>query len=156
MIRFIDLRHHTDDLAGSRFAFFDTVTDTFVADDMGCQVWEAIGQFAQGYKLTAAHPLERFVGLTPEWAKHAVPDREVFKVEAFPALEDRFSVGHATNEDGSAQCHMPLSPLVLGAMQGRSVAYFYGEQAYGYDGTIGAIEGAIVIDFDAEVEDQSW
>ena len=71
MIRFIDLRHHADDLAGDRFAFFDTVTDTFVADDMGCQVWDTIGEFASGYQPTETHPLSRFVGLTPEWAKHA-------------------------------------------------------------------------------------
>ncbi len=151
MIRFIDLRHVAEDLGGDRFAFFDTVTDRFIEDDMKCHTWETIGQFAQGYKPTEVQPLSRFVGLTPEWAKHAVPDREVFKVELHSIVQ-----ATARNRDESAMCHVPLSPLVLNAMQGRKVAYFYGEQAYGFDESVGAIEGQIVIDFDAEAEGPTW
>ncbi len=151
MIRFIDLRHVSEDLGGARFAFWDTVVDRFVFDAMKDQAWETIGQFAQGYNPTESQPLSRFVGLTPEWAKHAVPDREVFKVELHSAVQ-----ATARNQDESATCHVPLSPLVLNAMQGRKVAYFYGEQAYGFDQSVGAIEGQIVIDFDAEAEGPTW
>lgn len=153
MIRFIDLRHHTDDLAGDRFAFFDTLTNTFVTDDMGCQVWETIGQFDQGYN--GPHKLARFVELTPEWAKHAAPDREVYKLEVRDG-DDVMPHAHAQNEDGSAACHVPLAPVVLEALAGRKCAYFYGSQVFAYDDTIGAIEGQIVIDFNAEAEGQTW
>lgn len=71
MIRFIDLRHHHEDM-GERFAFWDTVTNRFIEDDMKCQAWETIGEFAQGYQ---GDELDRFVGLTPEWAKHAVSEQ---------------------------------------------------------------------------------
>ncbi len=67
MIRFIDLRHHTEDLGGDRFAFWDTVTDTFVTDDIGCQTWETIDQFTEGY--LGPQKIERFIALTPGWAK---------------------------------------------------------------------------------------
>lgn len=153
MIRFIDLRHHTDDLAGCRFAFYDTVTDRFVEDDINGHTWETINQFAQGYN--GSHEIARFVALTPEWAKHAAPDKEAFKLE----IEDQGSMrayATARNLDGSAACHVPLSPSILQAMQGRSVAYFYGEQTYGIEKNIGAIEGQIVINFSDEAEGESW
>ncbi len=67
MIRFIDLRHHEGDISG-RFAFWDTVTDRFVSDDIGCQAWDTIDEFAQGYRGTEA---DHFMRLTPEWAKTA-------------------------------------------------------------------------------------
>lgn len=162
MIRFIDLRHHADDI-GERFAFWDTVIDRFVSDDMGNQAWETIGQFAQGYKPTDSQPLKRFVGLAPEWAKHSPPEREVYKIELrvadgmpLPGAPRQLTHAHAQNEDGSAACHVPLSPLVLGALQGRKITYFYGEQVYGYDASVGAIEGQIVIDFNDEAEGQTW
>ncbi len=72
LIRFIDLRHHADDI-GDRFAFWDTVTDRFVSDDMGCQAWTTIDEFVQGYQ---GDELDRFVGLTPEWAKRAPAQEE--------------------------------------------------------------------------------
>lgn len=145
MIRFIDLRHVADDI-GERFAFWDTVTDRFVADDMGCQAWDTIGDFAQGYQ---GDELPRYVGLTPEWAKHAAPEREVYKLEVRDG-DDVRPHAHAQNEDGSAACHVPLAPVVLEALAGRKLAYFYGSQVLAYDETIGAIEGQVVIDFSAE------
>lgn len=152
MIRFVDLRHVAEDLGGYRFAFWDTVTDRFISDDVGWQAWKTIGHFAQGYQ---GNELERFVGLTPEWAKHAAPEREIFKLEVRDAA-DTLPHAHACNENGSAACRVPLSPLVLEALQGRLVAYFYGAQVLAYDETIGAIEGQIVIDFDDEAESQKW
>lgn len=152
MIRFIDLRHVAEDIGGDRFAFFDTVTCAFVTDNMDCQTWGTIGEFAQGY---GGIELARFVQLTPEWAKHAEPEREVYKLE----VKDHGSMrahAHACNEDDSATCHVPLAPVVLEAMAGRKVAYFYGAQVLAYDETIGAIEGQIVIDFNAEAKDQTW
>ncbi len=41
MIRFIDLRHHEEDI-GDRFAFWNTVTDRFISDDMDRQAWTTI------------------------------------------------------------------------------------------------------------------
>lgn len=153
MIRFIDLRHVAEDI-GERFAFWNTVTDRFIADDMGDQAWETIGDFIQGYN--GSYELARFVRLTPEWAKHAALEREVFKLEVDLATADSMPMARATNKDGSAQCVVPLSPLVLGALQGRKLAYFYGEQVFGVDASVGAIEGQIVINFDTEAEGQSW
>lgn len=147
MIRFIDLRHVAEDI-GERFAFWDTVTDRFIADDMGCQAWETIGQFALGY---SGDEIQRFVGLTPEWAKYAPADREVFRVEVIPATSSSVAQAFARNEDGSAGCRIPLSPVVLEALRGRPLVYFWGKQVLTVDEAVGAIEGQIVIDFDDEV-----
>lgn len=152
MIRFVDLRHVADDIGGDRFAFYDTVTDTFVADDMGAQTWETIGDFARGYQ---GDELGRFVDLSPEWAKHAAPEREIFKVEVHREPKT-LPVASATNKSGSACCKVPLAPVVLEALAGREVAYFYGVEAYGFDDEIGAIVGSIVIDFEADAGDQPW
>lgn len=154
MIRFVDLRHA--EIAGYRFAFWDTATDRFV-EAGGDQAWDTL----QGFAL-AAEPegldVPRFVALAPEWARHAPPDREIFKVEIPVQVVDSGGGFEATayNEDRSASCTIPLAPMILEAMAGRSVAYFFGEQTYGVDPSVGAIMGVVAIDFAAEAPEQSW
>lgn len=67
MIRFIDLQHNAYDLGFENdiaFAFFDTVTDTFV-DFGGEQVFEARGDFA---RRSHGHPFrERCLAKIPDW-----------------------------------------------------------------------------------------
>ena len=68
MIRFIDLRHVAEDVGDRRFAFWNTVTDKFIATDFGDQAWSTFDDFAESY---AGDQLDRFKGLTPEWAKRS-------------------------------------------------------------------------------------
>ena len=67
MIRFIDLRHVSEDLGGDRFAFFDTVTNCFISDDIGKHTWVTLSGFIVG---CLDSNLLRYVDLTPEWAKN--------------------------------------------------------------------------------------
>jgi hypothetical protein len=64
MIRFVDLR--SADIAGNRFAFFDTVPDLFVElhDEQAFDTW---ADFEELFKGSGYLDLERFRGLCPEW-----------------------------------------------------------------------------------------
>lgn len=65
MIRFIDLRgQHT----GYRFAFFSTVTDSFISCG-GDQVFDTWEEFE---KVNGEEMLERCKSLCPEWVFHPV------------------------------------------------------------------------------------
>lgn len=72
MIRFIDLRKAQ--IAGGRFAFFDTVTDTFITDDMGDQTWDTVGEFTENYR--SNEELDRFIKLIPKWAEKVIDQDE--------------------------------------------------------------------------------
>lgn len=70
MIRFIDLRHHEEDLAGDRFAFFNTVTGQFLSDDVGTQTWGTLQDFETDISCGPdAEYKDRCVALVPEWLK---------------------------------------------------------------------------------------
>jgi len=62
VIRFIDLR--AADI-GARFAFFDTVTDTFRMYS-GYQVWDNWRDFKQDY---TGDELDRYEALLPDWLR---------------------------------------------------------------------------------------
>lgn len=68
MIRFVDMR--AADIAGSRFAFFDTVKDRFV-QKAGEHAWETWGDFEEVCGMVDPdddqHPIDRFRGLCPAW-----------------------------------------------------------------------------------------
>ena len=66
MIRFIDLRHHEEDLGGERFAFWNTVVDEFVKDAMGCQAWAVMSEFDAGDGDDGY--ASRCASVAPEWA----------------------------------------------------------------------------------------
>lgn len=71
MIRFIDLRHHEGDLGGPRFAFFDTVTDTFMPF-AGEQVFDTLADFREA---AANSPnLDRCIRLCPDWTRTVPPN----------------------------------------------------------------------------------
>ena len=69
MLRFVDVREA--DIGGS-FAFFDTVSDTFVSlgDD---QVWVSARDLAESWRRHygtgdgGTRPLSRFLNLLPDW-----------------------------------------------------------------------------------------
>ena len=62
MKRFVDIRHAN--ICGARFAWYDTVTDIFEthSDETTWDTWD---QFESDYE---GDQLERYRGLTPEWA----------------------------------------------------------------------------------------
>jgi hypothetical protein len=61
MKRFIDLRGQG---TGSRFAWYDTVTDSFETHGT-FQDWDTWAEFEDDYE---GDEIERYKGLTPEWA----------------------------------------------------------------------------------------
>ena len=61
MKRFVDLRKSD---VGYRFAWYDTVYDEFETHG-GEQAWDAFSEFAAVY---AGEQVERYRGLTPQWA----------------------------------------------------------------------------------------
>lgn len=69
MIRFIDMR--AADVAGCRFAFWNTVVDGFVR--LHASAWDTWDEFegefreAAGATFSNSYPLERFKGLCPAW-----------------------------------------------------------------------------------------
>lgn len=73
MIRFVDLRGQD---TGARFAFFDTVPDSWVElDDLG-STWQTWQEFEDAYCQTYAceapdvrEQLERFRDLAPDWTR---------------------------------------------------------------------------------------
>ncbi len=62
VIRFIDIRGQG---TGCRFAFWDTVTDSFVSVD-GDYAWTSWGEFAEFFD-TFADALGRYRSLCPDW-----------------------------------------------------------------------------------------
>lgn len=68
MIRFIDLRHHAEEI-GERFAFWDTVVDRFV-DAGGEQAWSEWAAFAEAVDPAFA---ERCRRLAPSWVHAPSP-----------------------------------------------------------------------------------
>lgn len=68
MIRFIDLRGQE---TGARFAFFDTVTDSFIGPP-SWQTWDTEAELR--IDLQGDPRLERMAGLLPDWAR--VPEAE--------------------------------------------------------------------------------
>lgn len=71
MIRFVDIRHAE---TGYRFAFWDTVTDSFVTF-AGDQAWDTAGEFLISvYAANQKDIAGRFLGLLPEWTKTGVDD----------------------------------------------------------------------------------
>lgn len=60
MKRFIDLREQSTNY---RFAWFDTVTDTF--EDHNGQTWDTWSEFEEDYD---GDDLERYKNLCPDWA----------------------------------------------------------------------------------------
>lgn len=69
MIRFIDLRHHEDDIQ-ARFAFFCTVTDTFIAFG-GEQTFDTVADFQEAAANSSS--LDRCTRLCPDWAHEPDP-----------------------------------------------------------------------------------
>ena len=65
MIRFCDLREA--DIAGGRFAFFDTVVGRFF-ECSGQQAWDTFKDFEIDYRGEYRDGLLRFEKLCPEWA----------------------------------------------------------------------------------------
>jgi hypothetical protein len=61
MKRFIDLRGQG---TGSRFAWYDTVTDSFEKHGT-FQDWDTWDEFEEDYE---GDEIDRYKGLTPEWA----------------------------------------------------------------------------------------
>jgi len=73
VIRFIDLGRQIglDEEWSREFAFFDTITDTFITMD-GEQVWDSWTEFKEAYAGTpwrtrTSWTLERFRSLCPAW-----------------------------------------------------------------------------------------
>lgn len=66
MIRFVDLR---DQDIGARFAFYNTISDTWIeAEDLGT-CWQTWPEFRAAYSnIWNADFLDRLEGLTPAWA----------------------------------------------------------------------------------------
>lgn len=71
MIRFVDLRYQG---IGYRFAFWDTVTNSFM-ELCGSQAWETFGEFedelreeSANLKVETSTLLERCKSLCPSWA----------------------------------------------------------------------------------------
>jgi hypothetical protein len=75
VIRFVDMR--AADIAGSRFAFWNTKTDSFVP--LVSYAWDTWAQFEEEYReehtarFSNSYPLERFRGLCPPWAFEPPP-----------------------------------------------------------------------------------
>ena len=68
MIRFIDLRHHLDDIS-AQFAWWDTITDKFLEYD-GNMAWWCWNNFEHDYHIAKReqdYDLERFKSLCPQW-----------------------------------------------------------------------------------------
>lgn len=65
MIRFVDIRGQG---TGLRFAFWDTVSDTF-CEFNGDQAWESNTDFAESFNLDLDQfsSIERFTALMPDW-----------------------------------------------------------------------------------------
>lgn len=66
MIRFVDMR--AADIAGSRFAFWNTTTDSFVP--LCSYAWGSWAEFESEFEEVGSRlgqPLERFKGLCPPW-----------------------------------------------------------------------------------------
>lgn len=71
MIRFVDLR--PADIAGARFAFWDTVRDEFIKIQ-GATVWETWAEFLDyATSFVDVDFIIRLRGLCPEWV-HEKPD----------------------------------------------------------------------------------
>ncbi|MEJ6003741.1 hypothetical protein [Paucibacter soli] len=79
MIRFVDLRGQK---TGSRFAFFDTVSASFLK--LGeAQCWDDLADLMVSTKhgcATCGIPIEQLVALLPEWAKSPGQDVDSFTV----------------------------------------------------------------------------
>lgn len=79
MIRFVDMR--AADIAGSRFAFWNTTTDSFVP--LIGYAWDTWAEFEEEYqeehtvRFSNNYPLERFKALCPPWAFEPVPEEGV-------------------------------------------------------------------------------
>lgn len=75
MIRFVDMR--SADVAGVRFAFWNTTVDSFVP--LIAYGWDTWTEFEAEYheehttRFSNAHPLERFKGLCPPWVFEPAP-----------------------------------------------------------------------------------
>jgi len=84
VIRFVDLRHVN--LAGSRFAFWDTVTDRFLNID-GCEAFDDFAELCD-YHATSdcTFPLERLVGHLPGWAMTADPKHDADEYDVVQAV----------------------------------------------------------------------
>ena len=78
MIRFVDLR--PAEIAGVRFAFWDTVRDRFVQGLAGEQGWGTWREFVEdmpGRITGTPHDCtDRFLGLVPFWAHSEMPEAE--------------------------------------------------------------------------------
>ncbi len=73
MIRFVDMR--SAEIACVRFAFWNTVTDRFVAVD-GAQGWDTWTEFFEEWNTShgCLVELDRYKGLTPAWAFEEAKD----------------------------------------------------------------------------------
>ena len=72
MIRFVDMREA--DIAGIRFAFWDTVTDSFIKADVdGSTAWDNWAEFEDLFS-DETENLQRFKRLLPAWAFESSPD----------------------------------------------------------------------------------
>jgi len=76
MIRFVDLRYQG---IGYRFAFWDTVTDTFISID-DSQAWDTFEEFESEYmtyhNAIDRQILDRYKSLCPKWTFHQPTNEE--------------------------------------------------------------------------------
>lgn len=79
MIRFVDMR--AADIAGGRFAFFDTITNRFVSNNDET-AWVDWADFEEANSISREEgrdprPAERFKRLCPPWVFEPVPEQGV-------------------------------------------------------------------------------
>lgn len=66
MIHFVDMRR--ENIPGSRFAFFDTVTDEFVNLGPNCEAWDSQADLEGDFQNQTPAFRKRLLDLIPEWA----------------------------------------------------------------------------------------
>lgn len=82
MIRFVDMR--SADIAGIRFAFWNTIVDAFVqiGDEQAWDTWDELTETAAAYKEQGVSGgLKRLRGICPDWVF-------VINEQQLPALEE--------------------------------------------------------------------
>lgn len=71
MIVFIDLRNYEEDFGGNHFAFWDTITSSFLKDVSACQAWTSLEDFEDS--MGDDDRVERCKRLMPDWALKGQP-----------------------------------------------------------------------------------
>lgn len=67
MLRIIDMREATS--SDRAFAVWDTITDSFLTDDYGCQCWDTVEELVVDSKQSISKErIMRIVQLAPDWA----------------------------------------------------------------------------------------